>query len=75
MAIVVNVPLKTSDNVTHSTDREISFDKIDEVSKRKIAEYLIKECNVQTVDLSDCYYLYTSKRKEVAIRSRYRKSI
>lgn len=58
--IVVNVPLKTSDNVTHSTDREISFDKIDEVSKRKIAEYLIKECNVQTVDLSDCYYLYTS---------------
>lgn len=60
LAIVVNVPLKTSDNVTHSTDREISFDKIDEVSKRKIAEYLIKECNVQTVDLSDCYYLYTS---------------
>ena len=30
------------------------------MSKRKIAEYLIKECNVQTVDLSDCYYLYTS---------------
>lgn len=36
LAIVVNVPLKTSDNVTHSTDREISFDKIDEVSKEKL---------------------------------------
>lgn len=60
LAIVVNVPLKTDNNVTHSADREISFDEVDGVSKTKIVEFLTQECGVQTVDLSDCYYIYTS---------------
>lgn len=60
MAIVVNVPLKTEDKMIHSTDKEISFNEIDEVSKKKIAGYLRSECNVDKVDLTDCYYIYTS---------------
>ncbi len=60
LAIVVNVPLKTEDKVIHSADKEISFNEIDETSKQKIINYLRSECNVDKVDLTDCYYIYTT---------------
>ena len=60
LAIVVNVPLKTLDNVTHTSAHELSFDRIDDKSKEKIVNYLMIECNVHNVDLADCYYIYTS---------------
>lgn len=60
LAIVVNVPLKTLDNITHTSEKEISFDKVDEKSREKIASYLMTECSVDNVDLTDCYYIYTS---------------
>ena len=60
LAIVVNVPLKTIDNKTYSSEKEISFEAIDKGSIKKIEEYLKAECNIDRIDLKDCYYIYTS---------------
>lgn len=60
LALVVNVPLKTLDNKIHSTESEISFASLDDKTLNAIKKYLVAECNVSSIDLKECYYIYTS---------------